>query len=306
MGINKSCFEESMDIVMNILNESNISDKKNRIDRITNIYNKMLKEKNPDREFYSLAHEIKGYDFINSFGDASLSNDEKHKAGPDITFGKYRIECVCCSEGSILDAGYAEYSIIHTRKKTKIINYNKTREFLLPRLTNSLITKKEKIVYNYIENNIIKFDEYPIIFISLGELNIDFHSGTYAENFLEILIGKGPLTYVFDRESKKLIDCYWQKNETIKKNNGNELVDVPANFFNNGNKKISGIIFSTANIYEKYTLNNTFLFLNPYAENQIDINDFKNIIYWRCNEKNEYIPMKNNVNLSEDLIKTIF
>ena len=111
----------------------------------------------------------------------------------------------------------------------------------------------------------------------------------------------GPFSLIFDRESEKFSDGFWKKIEIVKKNNSKELVDIPAQFFNSNNTNISGVLFSTAGIYEKYNLNNTFLFLNPYANNQININDFHNIIYWKCNEKNEYIPMKNQKDLWDDV-----
>ena len=306
MSINKGCFDDAMVIVLDILNKYDISDRQERIDKIIKIYNKMINDEEIDREFYSLAHEIKGYDFIRSFGEALLANDKEHEAGPDINFRKNRIECVCCSEGNILDAGYKEYSINHNRQKCKIIDYNKTKEYLLPRITNSLYYKKDEKIVDYIKRNIIKSDECPIIFISLGQMNIDFNSGVYGSEILEVLIGRGSLSYVFDMEKNKFIYAYWQKNETIKKNKGTELVDIPAIFFNNNNVYISGILFSTANIYEEYNVDNTFLFLNPYAKNVIDENEFKDIIYWKCKENNEYIPMKNNKDLSDNLKPNIF
>ena len=297
MSINKSCFDDAMNIVVEILNRYNITEKQDRINKITKILNKMMNKQATDREFYSLVHEIKSYDFVRLFGEATLANDVKHEPGPDIKFKKNRIECVCCSEGDILELGYEDYSIVHCKQKSKVINYNKTKEFLLPRITNALYHKKNEKIERYIKNNVIQSDECAIIFISLGQLNIDFHAGDYGNEILEVLIGKGPLTYALDRTTNKVTDIYWQKIKTVKKQTEKNLVDIPADFFNTNNINISGVLFSTANIYERYNVNNTFLFLNPYAKNQIDINDFKHIIYWKSNENNEYIPMKDDKNL---------
>lgn len=305
MGFNKMCFEDAMKITNEVLNKHNVTDKIFRVNKITKIYNNMISKKETDREFYSLVHEIKSYDFVNSFSKVYLANDEKHETGPDISFGNNRIECVCSSKGKILNSVYKEYSISHFKGKTKIINYNKTKEFLLPRITNSLYTKKD-IIEDYIKKKVIRSNECPILFLSLGELNVDFHAGTYGVELLEILIGKGPLCLVYDRKNEKFSDIFWKVNDKIKKNNGKELVDISAKFFNSNNTNISGVLFSTACIYEKYNLNNTFLFLNPYAKNQININDFNDIIYWKCNEKNEYIPMKNQNNLYDDVKPKIF
>lgn len=302
---NTSCFQDAMLIIKEILRNHDIVDKTFREDKIAQIYKNMIKNNQKDREFYSLAHEIKSYDFVSKFGKAHLSNDEKHEPGPDITFGDNRIECVCSSEGNILMTGYEQYSIRYCKGRKKIVDYNKTKEFLLPRITQSLYEKKNKIE-NYINNNIIKPTECPILFLSLGELNVDFHAGNYGINLLEILVGKGNLTLIFDREKEKFIDNYWEENINVKKNNGKELVDIPAKFFNVNNTKISGVLFSTANIYERYNLNNTFLFLNPYAKNQINLDNFSDIICWKINDKNEYIPMKNTNELWDEVKPEIF
>jgi len=292
VGINKSVFDDSMEIVTNILNKFDISDKERRINRITKIYNNMLKNNAVDREFYSLAHELKSYEFIRLFWEAKLSNDTKSKPGPDITYGNNQIECVCCSEGEILKAGFKKYSINHSKKKSMVIDYNKKKEFLLPRITSSLKDKRD-IIEDYIKRGIIKQNECAIIFISLGELNIEFNAGDYGMNILEVLIGKGCLCITFDRHKEKFVDSYYQHIENIQKNNGKKIIDISANFFNSENINISGIIFSTAPIYEQYDFNNTFLFLNPFAKNQINVKDFNDIIYWQIIENDEYVPMKN-------------
>lgn len=300
MSINKSCFDDAMKIITEILKNNSVQDKDNRIDKIKRVYNKMVKEDKPDREFYSLVHEIKSFEFINLFGKADLANDEGHEKGTDILFGDNRIECVCCSEGNIVNVGFKDHSVGYCEEQSIVIDYNKTKEFVLPRITNSLDVKRDKII-KYINEDVIKPGEHAILFISLGELNVDFYAGKYGKEFLEVLIGKGPLCYVFDKATKKLIGSYWKHNKYIKKNKGEKTVDIDAIFFNENNSEIAGIILSTASVYEKYDMNNTFLFLNPYAKSPIDTNDFKGIIYWTCNDNNEYIPMKDGKKLWGDL-----
>lgn len=58
------------------------------------------------------------------------------------------------------------------------------------------------------------------------------------------------------------------------------------NFFNpKSNNFISAIIYNTASWDEKYSEENTVLFLNPYAKNKITVEDFKNMKCWIYNNK---------------------
>lgn len=300
MSINKAYFEEIMNVCLDILNNLEIEDKEFRIKNIQRVYNKMLIDEEPDREFYSLMHEIKSYEFINKFGKAVLKNDEKHEEGPDIKFGNNQIECVCCSMGEILNDGYKDCSINYLTQNSAIIDYNETKKYLLPRITSSLKDKEEKI-NNYIDKNIIEKDESTIIFIHLGELNIDFFPGKYGIELLEVLIGKGDLALTFDRNITKYTNAFFTEIDVILKKKKERVITISSKFFDSKNKNISGILFSKANPTEKYNLENTFMFINPYAINQLQMKDFKNIIYWKLNTRKEYVPMKNGINRSKDI-----
>ena len=138
---------------------------------------------------------------------------------------------------------------------------------------------------------IIKQNEKCIIFVSLGELYIDFFSGKYGFDFLDILIGKGKKTIRIDSKTSEYKESFYKHEDFIYKHNGKE---IDANFFNNkNNTHISGILFTDADMNEFYNSKNTYLFLNPYADKKIKVKDFKNLVYWKINSKNEYIPRYN-------------
>ena len=138
---------------------------------------------------------------------------------------------------------------------------------------------------------IVEENEKCIIFISLGELSIDFFLGKYGFDFLDILIGKGNKTIRIDNQTGKCTAFFYKHEDYIYKHNGSE---ISANFFNAiDNTHISGVIFTDADTNEYYDLENTILFLNPYADKKIKVKDFKNIIYWKKSNMNEYIPRYN-------------
>lgn len=138
---------------------------------------------------------------------------------------------------------------------------------------------------------IIEEDEKCIIFLSLGELSIDFFSGKYGFDFLDILIGKGNKTIRIDDKTCRGTNTFYLHEAYIYKHNGSE---INANFFNAiDNTHISGIIFTDADMNEFYNLKNTYLFINPFADKKINVKDFRNLIYWKKNNKNEYIPRCN-------------
>ena len=133
---------------------------------------------------------------------------------------------------------------------------------------------------------------------------MDFLSQKYGFDLLNILIGKSHMSLRIDRETGQFIDSFYEHVDTVKKHNGS---DIDANFFiKKENQHISAIIFSDVNMCEKYDLNNTFMFLNPYAINKIKVKDFKNMIYWRANKNMEYIPRYRGKNLWKNLNRKFF
>ena len=88
-------------------------------------------------------------------------------------------------------------------------------------------------------------------------------------------------------------------------NHNNKPID--ANFLMHGtNKNVSGVIFTSANMNELYTTENTYIFLNPFARNQIKVKDFWDFYYWRVNKNKEYIPRYRRKNLWSDMNKEYF
>ena len=142
---------------------------------------------------------------------------------------------------------------------------------------------------------VINSNEPCIIFISLGDIAPDFFSGKYGFDFLNVLIGKSHLTLQLDKDKNEVVESFYSHVQEIRKHNG-ALID--ANFFlNKDNEHISAILFSDACIGELYDKENTFLFVNPYAINKVNVKDFENIVYWRKNSRMEYIPRYKGKNL---------
>ena len=299
-------FKEINSILFNIIDESSFpkKDKDDLKKKLIRYSNSSIEYLDVDNMYYSFAHEVKSYDFLQQFGSIDKAIDTHPNPKPDYLFKDYNIECICSSS---LNTNIKNYRVNEERKS--IVNdYNQIKSIIYPRLTNSLGEKSEKFLwYRDIKMTIIKNDK-NIIFLSLGDLSIDFISPDYAFDFLDILIGKGHL--VFDFKDNKVVGAYYNNKESFigekYKNGISHNVIIDANFFNpNNNTHISGIILTCSDLSELYSFENTFLFINPYSDNRINIKDFDGIIYWDTDNENNYIPMKDGKSLWKDIEKNL-
>lgn len=238
--------------------------------------------------YVQLAHEIKSMDFISNFGNISVALDSQAKAGCDILLDNYyQIECVCCSSGnSTFENKLREYQIFDG----SLVDYKEKKKLLNSRLT-SVIESKKEFYYSHVEKKTISSDKPYIIFISLGTLAYDMFLGENGIEFLDILLGKGDLKYIYDNNLDKIVDATYTHEETLEKWNGAKL---NCNIFQSTNYAcISSIILTDANIYEKYDLHNTWMFLNPLAQVPLEMDIFLTMNYWEI-EQGKYICRDHN------------
>ena len=143
--INKKFFRDTNKMLIDILNASNleaneIEDKKNKLN---NWLNEMINTNSINNHYYSLAHEIKSYDFLEKIGNLVMAKDTRNEKGPDFRLNNYKIECVCCSSGDIDNNGLENYRLSEKQKEL-VFDYNKLLEILLPRVTQALKEKSDK------------------------------------------------------------------------------------------------------------------------------------------------------------------
>ena len=235
--------------------------------------------------YYQLAHEIKSLDFLSHFGSPQLSSDFGHKAGADIVFGEYQIECVCASPGSkTAENGFDKLCTINNLGE--LVVYNEREDIILTRLTSVLKEKRDFFIKHCNEGSMSKDKPY-IIFIGLGSLAIEFSAEENGMALLGILFGKGRPTITIDA-SGNIIGTGYEHRTEIKKQSFDKTVDLPCNYFLDEEYRcVSGIIFSEE-WYEDYDLQNTWLFINPFSDNPINTDDFPGLIYWNLDEYGNY------------------
>lgn len=235
------------------------------------------------RQFYSHAHEIRTYKFLNNFGRAIPFNDHKNQSGCDFIFDdKYLIECVCTNEGM---TGLSNYIL------TKDIDYfDDENEIIYSRISSVIFDKLKKYEKDCKKGSIDK--EMPfILFIGLGELAEITYAGKYGIELNKILFGKGMSKIIIDKKSNKIIHRgYLHINEILK--NKDKKIETCNIFYDDNFSKIDAIIISYSTLSTNYNLNNTFMYLNPKSQRKVKIKDFKNIVYWKLKD-GYYAPYKN-------------
>ena len=290
--LNVDFWNEQNAKAINVINNMKISlkEKQYRKKRMNDNLQNMISKNEVNILYYSLLHEIKSYQFLKRLGGVKVANDCEHEKGADFKFKNYHIECVSCSSG-------ANKEILDHYLTLSFFDYNRCLSYLYPRITSSLNEKSIKFK-DYINDGIIKEKAPCIIFLSLGDIRSNFilSNKMYGFDFLDILVSKGYETLHIDENLKLKYKDYGYRNEIFKNNNINK--PIPTNFFiNQNNAHISAIIITTAYFGEDYDESNTFLFLNPYAKNQIKVKDFNKMFYWKMDKARNYIPRKKGKNL---------
>ena len=240
--------------------------------------------------YYSLAHEIRSFHFLKQFGALIISEDSKHESGCDFLLNNtFQIECVCSSAGK--DTEKNGFSKLCTRNNLngQLVDYGKKKEILYCRLTSSI---KEKL--NFYEEHIKKGATNPdmpyIIFLGLGALSHELFPGENGIEFTSILYGKGNPTLLIDTATGQTLNCGYAHNRALVNHNNAE---INCNIFSSEEYRcISGIMISAAGLEEKYTFENTWLFLNPNAKIKIASHDFSDMVCWDMYSKFEYGPYR--------------
>lgn len=270
---------------LNFLNKSgafmNIKEYEHRKKKICNPqqdYNNFV-----ETDIFQIAHEIDTSCILARGGQVNLAKEITQKSNIDIEYlSKYKIECTCGNQGNEknvkinTDKGHYHHADGHTYNTAdKKIMYN--------RLINSIGVKIKAYKEKYIPHQVI--DRNTPYLVSITNKDILGPTGIITYNngceLLEILFGINVSDKIIDLDLEKVIkESYLHIKGEI--------------FCNKDNDFLSGIIYSNAPWNKKYYKNNTFLFVNPYAKNKIDINDFLQFNCWIFDDTNKHYKFKRN------------
>lgn len=292
--INKYLFDKSTKYLLEVLNKANIDEKEKnyRKEKLLSIYEEMLEENYINNEYYSLAHEIKSFELFSKFTSVILAKDYKHEAGCDIRiYNNYQIECVTSSPGDENKNGYNAFY------GSGIFDYNKKETIILTRILQSL-NEKKVFYYNHLNKTIKENDPY-IIFVSIGSLSYGSLWGELGVYFNKALLGLDHEVIHFDREQQKFTErSYEYRDYLINHNNA----PVNCKFFCEENSFVSAVIFSNAALDSEYSKENTFVFINPFAKNKVQVNKLPGLVYWKADKYNKYyIPRYKGKNINEKI-----
>lgn len=237
-----------------------------------------LIQKTESREYYNrfnqLAHEIRSIPFLKQFGNLKITEDSKNSKGCDFVLnGKVYIECVCVSEGQADKSGL-EYPIL----SQGVHSYNEIRNLINLRFTNTLKSKLE--FYEERVGESIPEDKPYIIYVSSGGITEGWFC-LDGNALFDVLYGMGNMTITIDPVNLQVLDSGFTHNTVITKPQ-NE-VEVDCNIFRDVNYEDVSAILLTSVIHQKYTFNNTYLYINPMARHKIEVTDFLGIKYCEAN-----------------------
>ena len=238
--------------------------------------------------YHDLAHEIKSLNFLQQFGKTQISCDYAHKPGSDLILNdKYYIECVCASAGDVRISGFEKYCTKNTLGK--VIDYNEKANILYSRLTTAIKAKRD--FYEERKGRSIPTDKPYIIFLGLGSLANEMFAEDNGFALTSILFGRGNPQIIINSKTGAVVDSGYSHNFKINKWNGS-AIDCNV-FCSQDYCCVSAILFTDADLFTPYSSNNTFLFINPFADVRVLKKDFKGLVYWSANPDETYSARRN-------------
>jgi len=258
--------------------EADEKEKQKRRDNLKREYDITVKRGEITDGYFQLAHEIYSLLYLQQKGNVVMAKDSVNAAGSDFIWKqKYEIECVCPSMGDVKKSGLEKFLL---RDRAKPSDYKAKKEIVNSRFTQALGEKK-KFYVEHVKKRTIDETKPYLVFLGLGSLKREYLGGDNAIDFIDILFGKGMPQFTMDRRTREVVSTGYEHRKSIKKQNGAE---IDCNLFLNEEYKcISGVLFTTAWLVEKYNEKNTYLFVNPYANNPINLKDFEGVPYWDLN-----------------------
>ena len=263
---------------------SEVEEREYRKEVLLSAFNRLRERKTTEERdrVLQLMHEIESYLFLHSLGTAKMAIDSKHESGSDFIFDKdISIECVCATMGDAESSGLNKYL------GEGFYDYNEKKRLINARLTNSLC-EKTKFYYNHNKPNKQINDPY-VIFLSLGILTYEWFGEEYGKALTDVLLGRGNQQFIVNTKTGEVIESGYEHTISFKKWNGAEIT---SNLFLCPDFQcVSAILLATMST-DKYSSQNTFLFVNPFAKTPIDPKRFGDIVYWKENSSNEYRPYR--------------
>lgn len=250
-------------------------------------------ERHVETRYYNLAHEIKCMLFLRQFGNLRISLDSIHDAGCDAILNeRYQIEFVCVSpDTKTTESGYDRFGFLN-RKDYQPYDYKEVEYFLFERIA-SVLAEKRDFAERHIKKETISGRLPYLIFLGLGELAPDMLSDDYGMDLLGLLLGKGSPALVISKNDEAF--WYYSYRDTISKYNGST---IGSDLFRQHEYSIvSAILFSNACLFDEYTCENTWMFVNPFANNKFEARDFGDLIYWSGNSDDQYVPHRKGVQI---------
>lgn len=239
--------------------------------------------------FNQLAHEIYSYGFLKAFGKLKMAEDHRSQAGCDLVLNdSLYIECVCASAGDAESNGLKEYL------GQGFHDYGKKKELLNLRLL-SVLADKLAFYECHFSKQIPDKAPY-VIFLSPGSLVYEWFEENYGIALCDVLFGRGNPMIQINQKTGEIRDAGYSHKDVLVKKNGTE---VGCNIFlDSAFKGVSGILLSTV-VGEVYSINNTFFFSNPNANNPIDLSMFPHLVCWTLINKSIYAPFQDGEQVEE-------
>jgi hypothetical protein len=299
--MNKELIDDDFKALMHVLVErySILGEReaRHRINNLENIYATMLKEEKVSRRYYELSHEIRALELFSNMGDLKVAADSKGEPGADLIYNETLIECTVASSGeehnhdALVRCGYKNNDEVIALEKSKELDKQISLRILSTLKSKADKCNDEKTKHK--KSDFISTEKPYCIFVSLGELALDWRPGAFCMNANVFLNGMGDKVVFLEENSGKQVGKptygyigYGTDGVHERKNNTDKPVD---NFFElECNRSISAVIITAAQCGEAYSEENTVIFTNPIAIRKVDMSRFGGLPYWEADSYLEY------------------
>lgn len=285
MGYNADLFDKTFKIYSQYTQDSTDINIRRKQIRLKKSYLEVVTTNDwKNYEFRSILHELKTHELLRCYQSVHSTNDSK--PGPDFRQNGTPFECVSVTFG---ERGTKIYNKLSGESEG--VGFDTLpRKDLIFRVTSSIDSKKRQYMQHIQCGSILESDAYVIVV----DLSLIYSQHTQLfNNFWEMLLptmGVGEQYIRIDKTTLQTIESDYVRYDLLQKTNqagiNMALFRRPDYAF------LSGILFTSAPLPEKYTPENVIFMDNPWANNKLSYGIYAGLKAWLYNSETEIYSVR--------------
>jgi hypothetical protein len=286
VGYNKDLFNTTLKSYSQYIQDCTDINIRRKLKRLNNTFKEIVSTNDWKKYgFHGILHELKTHEFLSRFHSVISCDDSK--IGPDYKQNGTAFECVSITFGAEGTEVYNKLS----GERTGVGYDTLPRKDLIFRVTSAIDSKKQQYI-KHLENGAINAADPYIMVVDMSLIYCQ-HSQLF-NNFWEMLLptmGVGEQYIRIDKSTLQTIDSDYVRYDLLQKPNKAEI--NMALFRREDFNFLSGILFTSAPLPDKYTSDNVIFMDNPWTKNKLNYGIYAGLKAWLYDFETEIYSVRN-------------